>query len=277
MADAIPVHIVLVLDESGSMQPLRDDLIGGVNQFVADQRAQPGKCRLTLVKFAPYTLVHNAVKIAEVPDLTQATYQPRSNTPLLDAEGRALTAAMQRETGRAHAGKTAEAVLFVTYTDGAENASIEWTWDALSAAKKGREETGWTFLYLGAGHDAYGQASRMHTNAANVSSVAATAGGMSASFASASAVATGYRGAASKGDTGLLRAASGDAYGALGVDKADARQLGDAAICRRCNRGVADHRVFHDPPESTAGLTEADFPGVELHGMYCPTRYGPPS
>lgn len=215
---SIPVHIVLVLDESGSMSHLRHDLIGGVNAFLAEQRALPGKCRITMAKFAPYTVVHDAAKIADSADLTPATYNPHSNTPLLDAEGRAITAAMARESARAAAGKKAEAVLFVTFTDGEENASTEWTLDRLTALKQERTEAGWTFLYLGAGHDAYGQAHRVGTMVANTVSTAATSKGVRSTYAGASQVATAYRSAALVADTVALADATHDAYGTFKIE-----------------------------------------------------------
>ena len=214
----IPVHVVLVLDESGSMGSLRDDLIGGVNKFFADQRAEKGKCRLTLVKFAPYTVLADAVDINDVPDLTHATYTPQSMTPLLDAEGRAISDALARETKRAEKGKSKEAVLFVTYTDGAENTSHEFTHEALSKLKADRSEAGWAFLYLGVGHDAYGQSKSIGTSTANTRSRSKSAGGMATVFSDINNVTTAYRSMALAGDSVTLTAASADAYGALGVD-----------------------------------------------------------
>lgn len=228
-SSSIPVHIVMVLDESGSMSNLRDDLIGGVNAFLDEQRAAPGKCRLTLVKFDPFVVIHDAVKIADVPNLTHADYQPRSNTPLLDAEGRAITAAVARAEARKTAGKKDEAVLFVTYTDGEENASREWSWQALADLKAEREKAGWTFLYLGVGHDAYGQSRHLGTRMQNTSSTVRTAKGVRSAFAASSDVTRAYRGAAAAGDSATLVAASANAYGAFNVAKAD----DDAALAEQ--------------------------------------------
>lgn len=216
--DAIDVHIVMVLDESGSMAGLRDDLIGGVNKFLADQRSKPGKCRLTLVKFAPYTVLADAVDIKDVADLTHATYNPQSMTPLFDAEGRAINEALAREEKRARKGKSKEAVLFVTYTDGDNNTSREFTRESLSKLKAERSEAGWTFLYLGVGHDAYGQSSSMGTSTANTRSRSKSARGMATVFSDVNNVATAYRTAAFVGDADTIVASSADAYSALNVD-----------------------------------------------------------
>lgn len=211
MSESIPVHIYFVLDRSGSMSSIANDVVGGFNAFLAEQKAQPGKCRLTLVQFDTgdfHEVIHDAVKIGDVPDLTHATFVPRGGTPLLDAEGWVLNRAIEREKARAEAGKKAEAVLFVTYTDGYENASREWTKDALSAAKAKAEERGWTFTYLGAGHDAYGQASTIGTNVASVQSFDATSAGVNAAYGSLTHATKGLRSAAARGQ----RVASVDFY-----------------------------------------------------------------
>ncbi len=44
-------HITVILDRTGSMQSIRDDVIGGFNAFLQEQQALPGKATLTLVQF----------------------------------------------------------------------------------------------------------------------------------------------------------------------------------------------------------------------------------
>lgn len=167
--EAIPVHLYFALDRTGSMQKLRSDVIGGFNSFLADQKKKPGECVMTLIQFdemEPFEVIHDAVPLTEVPDLDEETYVPRSSTPLLDAEGRLIVKAEQRATARRAAGEPAEAIIFATYTDGLENASQEWTIAALSEKKKAHEGE-WAFIYLGVGHDAYGQSGRIGTMSVN--------------------------------------------------------------------------------------------------------------
>ena len=45
------VKIWFLLDRSGSMEGLTEDVVGGFNQFVGDQAAKPGKARLTAIQF----------------------------------------------------------------------------------------------------------------------------------------------------------------------------------------------------------------------------------
>lgn len=220
---AIPVHIIAVLDRSGSMQSLRSDVIGGFNKFLAEQQANEGKCRLTLVQFDsgdPFEVLHDG-PIAEAKPLNQERFVPRGATPLLDAEGRAIAQGRARAADRKTRGKKAEAVIFVTFTDGMENASTEWSHARLSADKKACEEDGWVFIYLGVGHDGYGQSATIGTQRANTSSVVPTSAGVAASYAGATQVTTLLRSAAAVGDTATLDCAVTNAYAATNTAKAD--------------------------------------------------------
>ena len=44
-------QIYVLLDRSGSMQSIKDDIVGGFDAFVAEQRAATGECRMTLARF----------------------------------------------------------------------------------------------------------------------------------------------------------------------------------------------------------------------------------
>ena len=51
MSNTTPVHISVVLDRSGSMASIADDIVGGFNTFIEEQRKEEGKARVTLVQF----------------------------------------------------------------------------------------------------------------------------------------------------------------------------------------------------------------------------------
>ena len=81
-------HIYFLLDRSGSMQSIRDDTEGGFDAFIAEQRSQPGDCRVTLAQFDDqYEEVYQDVPVADVPPLSLS---PRGSTALLDSIGRLL-------------------------------------------------------------------------------------------------------------------------------------------------------------------------------------------
>jgi hypothetical protein len=43
-------HIAIILDRTGSMESIRDDVIGGFNSFLEEQRQLAGEATITLVQ-----------------------------------------------------------------------------------------------------------------------------------------------------------------------------------------------------------------------------------
>ena len=136
--------IMVVLDRSGSMQPLTKDVCGGFDTFVAEQKKLPGEATLTLVQFDhEYEIVYVNKPLDEVPPLTHI---PRGSTALLDAVGRGigeLGSALDKQPEDERPGK----VIVVIMTDGQENASQEWTREKLrKLIKEQREKYSWEFF-----------------------------------------------------------------------------------------------------------------------------------
>lgn len=157
-------HIYLLLDRSGSMEAIRDDVIGGFNAFIAEQRADGDDARVTLVQFdaqEPSEVLVDARRISAVRPLSQATFIPRGATPLLDATGLLVARADQRIAKRKVAARRPETIIFVTITDGHENASHEFSREAVRKLVAAREQQGWTFVFLSAGLDGYADAGGM--------------------------------------------------------------------------------------------------------------------
>ncbi|WP_436793865.1 vWA domain-containing protein [Actinospongicola halichondriae] len=158
-------HFFVLLDRSGSMETMRADVIGGFNNLLAEQRdADKGggpDARLTLVQFDsqdPHDVLVDGARITKVRPLSNRTFVPRGGTPLLDATGRVITMASVREQQRATLGKRPEVTTIITITDGHENQSREFRRRDILRLVKEKEAHGWTFAYLGAGMDAYGEA-----------------------------------------------------------------------------------------------------------------------
>jgi hypothetical protein len=122
-------HITVILDRSGSMDSIRDDTIGGVNDFLEKQKMVPGEATLTLVQFDsgdPYEVVRVFMAIGDVPPLDRKTYVPRGGTPLLDAVDRGIND-IDYSVGKLQAGERPETVVVAVVTDGQENSSEEFT------------------------------------------------------------------------------------------------------------------------------------------------------
>lgn len=163
-ATAPTVHFYILLDRSGSMASMRGDVIGGYNNFIQEQKAVAGKARVTLVQFDsqnPQEVIFDAVRLDDVPELTARTFVPRGGTPLLDATGALIETVLGRAARRKVLGKAPEEIVFVTVTDGEENQSAHTGLDDVRRLIGAGKEEGWSFVYLGAGLDAYGEAGRL--------------------------------------------------------------------------------------------------------------------
>ena len=120
------VKIWFLLDRSGSMQHLAEDVIGGFNQFLTDQAAKPGKVRMTAVQFDgqdPFEVIYDAQHVTNIKPLTSDTYSARGVTPLYDAVGTLIERADARLVKRAKDGCPLEDQLVIVFTDCLENAS----------------------------------------------------------------------------------------------------------------------------------------------------------
>jgi uncharacterized protein YegL len=196
MSDIPTTHLYVLLDRSGSMSTMVNDVVGGFNGLLAEQQAATGQARMTLVQFDsenPQEVLTDAVPVAEVTRITTATFSPRGGTPLLDATGLLIARATGRAEQRKILGQPAEQVLFITITDGEENQSREYDLTTVRKLVSNRQEAGWTFVYLGAGLHAYADAARMGYDARSVQAWAPDAAGATVAFESLSRKTANFR------------------------------------------------------------------------------------
>lgn len=176
-------EILVITDRSGSMSPVVDDMIGGYNAFIEDQRKVPGEARVTFTQFdSEYEVVYSGKPLAEVPLLDRSTYVPRGSTALLDAIGRTLNEQGQRIAAE----KWADLVIVCIITDGEENSSREFTLERIREMTSHAEANGWKFVYLGANQDAIRAAQNLGMVRAMASTYDASSVGTRAAYATTS-------------------------------------------------------------------------------------------
>jgi hypothetical protein len=171
------------------MSSIADDVIGGVNTFVAEQAADGDDARLTLVQFDSqdaHEVVLRNERIDRVPELTHDTFVPRGTTPLLDATGRVIERAARRAAKREKAGKKPEEIVIVTVTDGQENASESFTVARIREMIDRKRAEGWTFVFLSADIDAYSEAGNLGYDVRSVQGWAPDGKGARTAFVSVS-------------------------------------------------------------------------------------------
>jgi hypothetical protein len=156
-------HITVILDRTGSMSSIREDVIGGFNTFLAAQQAEPAPATFTLVQFDsqdPYEVLQSSVPIGDVRPLTAETYVPRASTPLYDAVGRGI---MDLEATVARLGESDRPgkLVFVIVTDGQENASTEFSRASVMALIEAKRKAAWEFVFLSADPESFADAERL--------------------------------------------------------------------------------------------------------------------
>lgn len=146
---------LIILDESGSMDDIRQEALNGVNETIhtirREQQENPDDCQMfSFVTFDQYysnyseiRLIVDNEKIENVVDIEPEQYKPRGMTPLYDAMGKSITALRELV-------KEGDHVLVTVVTDGYENASHIYTAGQIKEMVDTLSAKGWVFTYIGA-------------------------------------------------------------------------------------------------------------------------------
>lgn len=153
-------ELVFILDRSGSMSGLEADTIGGFNAMIEKQKKEPGEAYVSTVLFDNVSeVLHDRVKLVDVPKMTDRDYTVRGCTALIDAIGGAI-----RHIANIHKyareDDVPEKTMFIITTDGMENASHYYSSDEVKKMIERQKEVGWEFLFIGANIDAVETAKR---------------------------------------------------------------------------------------------------------------------
>lgn len=148
-------EIIVILDRSGSMNTIKDDAIGGFNQFIESQKKIEGEATVTLVQFDDqYEMVYENVPLEKVVPLNRDTFIPRGSTALYDAIGKTIGNINRRNFCSACHADTKR--IMVILTDGQENASREYRQHTINEMiNHQRSEHKWEFIFLAANQDAF--------------------------------------------------------------------------------------------------------------------------
>lgn len=145
----------ILLDRSGSMEECRESTISAFNEYVntlGNDANVSARISLTFFDSQGIDLVFDRLKPRDTPKLTHKTFVPRGMTPLNDAIGK-TAAKIDKEILR-----DGENVAFVILTDGLENASTEYSREAVrKLLARVQKEKNWLVIYLGANQDAFAE------------------------------------------------------------------------------------------------------------------------
>lgn len=176
--------ITFVLDRSGSMATIANDVRGGFNEYIKGQKNLPGIVKFSLIQFDDkYQVDYSGLDLLDVPELTIVNYIPRGWTALLDAVNKAIETTGKRLRDLPESERP-EKVLFIVYTDGLENYSKETTTEILRDRIRHQEDKyNWQFVFMGANQDSWATAQTLGmSNSRGVSSWNSTPAGTRKSY-----------------------------------------------------------------------------------------------
>lgn len=179
------VKIIFVIDESGSMGNLRQDVIGGFNTLIEDQKQVEGEADVTLITFSTLVkTVFQDLPLMNAPKLDNASYSPGGGTAMNDAIGIALTRVLD---------DAPEKAIINIFTDGYENSSREFDSARVRELVKQAEAKDYQIVFLAANIDEVAVSHTFGLAAGATRSFVCDSFGLESAYLQASAATNAYR------------------------------------------------------------------------------------
>lgn len=160
------VYNLIILDESGSMQSIKQPTINGFNELIQSikhsLKTDPEIDQwVSFFSFSGAGIKEHLplVHASHLTYLSDENYQPDNATPLYDAIGLAVN-----KLKTAIKDENSFSVLVTILTDGEENCSTEYSFAAIAALINELKEKGWVFTYIGANHNVEKTAASLNIN-----------------------------------------------------------------------------------------------------------------
>jgi uncharacterized protein YegL len=177
-------HLALIVDRSGSMSNIAQDMNGGIMQLLADQAKEPGYCVVDITTFD--TVIEYPFQEVRPDDVKGEIIVPRGATALNDAIGMTIVRLGERFAKMPEEERPG-LVICVVVTDGMENASKEYTVEQAKAlVERQQKEWGWQFIFLAANVDAFSTGQGYGFAKGSTMNFAPSAAGVTNSYGSAS-------------------------------------------------------------------------------------------
>jgi uncharacterized protein YegL len=184
MTDKDYTHLALIVDRSGSMSNIAQDMNGGIKQLLADQAKEPGYCVVDITTFD--TLIEHPYEAVRPDDVKGDIIVPRGGTALNDAIGVTIVTLGERFAKMPEEQRPG-LVICVVVTDGQENSSKEYTTEQAKAlVERQQKEWGWQFIFLAANVDAFDVGGGYGFAKGSTMNFAPSSAGVTNSYASAS-------------------------------------------------------------------------------------------
>lgn len=155
MEQKVKVFNLIIVDESGSMNNIREATISSFNELIQDYKQQNKEFPeqehyVTFLSFNSSGIKEYHIKdvVENVAELNLKVYRPGGLTPLYDAIGHGISL-QEKMLVEGDLNRVEVTIL----TDGLENASKEYTHSMIKALIEAKKEAEWSFTYMGTDHD----------------------------------------------------------------------------------------------------------------------------
>jgi hypothetical protein len=149
------VHNLIILDESGSMESIKENILQGLNEIIQTIKGIENQFpdQEHFISFITFNglgkkVLHFMEPVSKLNVLNAASYNPDASTPLFDAMGTYILK-LKNKLEKVEKYNVLVSIL----TDGEENASVEYSGLAIRALVEELKEKTWTFTYMGTEHD----------------------------------------------------------------------------------------------------------------------------
>lgn len=164
MEKKVKVFNLIIVDESGSMNNIREATISSFNELIQDYKQQNKEFPeqehyVTFLSFNSSGIKEYHIKdvVENVAALNLNVYRPGGLTPLYDAIGHGISL-QEKMLVEGDLNRVEVTIL----TDGLENASKEYTHSMIKALIEAKKEAEWSFTYMGTDHDVEAVASELN-------------------------------------------------------------------------------------------------------------------
>ena len=140
------VDIGIIIDESGSMDDMRETVVKCFNDFIKEQKQDGEDAYVTFTKFGSFVDIKiKREEISSIKNIKYSDYSPNGVTALYDAIFDTIKYIESNNTNNN--------VIIAIITDGYENASKKCNIKSLRELIKEKESKGWKFLFLASNID----------------------------------------------------------------------------------------------------------------------------
>lgn len=139
-------QIILVADRSGSMDIMQAETEKGINDFLKDQKSQPGETNISLWQFDDEI---EEVYNGNIKNCPNYSLKPRYNTALYDCVGQAMNEVGSRLSNTPEQDRPGLVVVCIC-TDGLNNSSHKFTAKQIKDMIKHQQDVySWQFMFIG--------------------------------------------------------------------------------------------------------------------------------